>query len=154
MMPSTGLHGCHPSVSNRIFVDLRFSFGVRFGTGVTICLGPQETKVLVRSRWWLEDGGGLPSHWILSTQRLPSESLYVSDPKRLRSSSGHGGGWRTGVDFHHTGSFPHSVYRLSCPWGRDRSREFVSGSYSFPQHCMTYRLSVGGGVFTNLFLDW
>ncbi len=29
------------------------------------------------------------------------------------------------------------------------SREFVSGSYSFPQHCMPYRLSVGAGLFTN-----
>jgi hypothetical protein len=32
-----------------------------------------------------------------STRR--EESLYVSETKRLRSSSGHGGGWRTGVDF-------------------------------------------------------
>ncbi len=38
-----------------------------FGRGVTICLGDQETKVLVRSRWWLEGGDGLPAHWILST---------------------------------------------------------------------------------------
>jgi len=30
-------------------------------------------------------------------------------------------------------------------------REFVSGSYSFPQHCMSYRLSVGAGLFTNPF---
>ena len=72
------------------------------------------------------------------------------------------------MDFQHTGSFPHSVQRLSYPWGRDPwgpmgrdhgdvthgsrgSREFVSSSYSFPQHCMPYRLSVGAGLFTNLF---
>jgi hypothetical protein len=30
---------------------------------------------------------------------------------------------------------------------------FVSCPYSFPQHCMSYRLSVGTGLFTNL-LDW
>ena len=29
--------------------------------------------------------------------------------------------------------------------------EFVSCPYSFPQHCMPYRLSVGAGLFTNLF---
>jgi hypothetical protein len=34
------------------------------------------------------------------------------------------------------------------------SREFVSGSYSFPHHCMTDRVSVGEGLSTNLFLDW
>jgi hypothetical protein len=38
--------------------------------------------------------------------------------ERLRSSSGHGGGWRTGVDFQNTGFLPHSVQRLSFPWGR------------------------------------
>jgi hypothetical protein len=47
------------------------------------------------------------------------ESLYASDPTRLTSSSGHGGDWRTGVDFQHTGSFTHSVKHLSCPWGRE-----------------------------------
>ncbi len=31
------------------------------------------------------------------------------------------------------------------------SREFVSSSYSFPQHCMPCRISVGAGLFTNLF---
>jgi hypothetical protein len=31
-------------------------------------------------------------------------SLYVLETKRLRSSSGHGVDWRTGVDFQHTGS--------------------------------------------------
>jgi len=39
---------------------------------VTICLGDQETKVLVRSRCWLEDGGGLPAHWVIYTQRQVS----------------------------------------------------------------------------------
>jgi hypothetical protein len=29
--------------------------------------------------------------------------------------------------------------------------EFASSSYSFPQHCMNYRLSVGAGLFTNHF---
>jgi hypothetical protein len=46
-------------------------------------------------------------------------SLYVSEPKRLRSSSGDVVVWRTGVDFQHDGSFTHSVKFLSCPWGRD-----------------------------------
>ena len=84
------------------------------------------------------------------------ESLYVSEPKRLRSSSGHGGDWRTGVDFQRDGSFTHHSRRLSCPWGRDpwgTRNCFVSCPYSFPQHCMPYRLSVGAGLFTNL-LDW
>jgi hypothetical protein len=39
------------------------------------------------------------------------ESLYVSESKRLRSSSGHGGGWRTGVDFQHDGHL-HTVLRV------------------------------------------
>jgi hypothetical protein len=30
---------------------------------------------------------------------------------------------------------------------------FVSCPYSFPQHCMSYRLSVGAGLFINPFLD-
>ncbi len=59
------------------------------------------------------------------------------------------------MDFHHAGSFTHSALRLSCPWGRDpwgtRNISFVSCPYSFPQHCMSYRLSVGAGLFTNLF---
>jgi hypothetical protein len=84
------------------------------------------------------------------------ESLYVSESKRLRSSSGHGGGWRTGVDFQDAGSFTHSATSLSCPCGRDpwgtRNISFVICPYSFPHHCMTYRLSVGTGLFTNLFL--
>jgi hypothetical protein len=84
------------------------------------------------------------------------ESLYVSDPKRLRSSSGHGGGWKTGVDFQHAGSFTHSATRLSCPCGRDpwgtRTISFVICPYSFPHHCMTHRLSVGTGLITNIFL--
>ncbi len=41
---------------------------------------------------------------------------------------------------------------LSCPWGRDPEYSFVNSSYSFPQHCMSYRLSVGAGLLTNLFL--
>ncbi len=45
--------------------------------------------------------------------------LTVLETKRLRSSSGHGGGWRTGVDFQCAGSFTHRPTRLSCPWGRD-----------------------------------
>ncbi len=52
------------------------------------------------------------------------------------------------------GSFTHSARRLSCPWGRDpwgTRNCFVSCPYSFPQHCMPYRLSVGAGLFTNLF---
>jgi hypothetical protein len=36
---------------------------------VTICLGTQETKVLVRSRCWLEDGGGLSGRRVIYTQR-------------------------------------------------------------------------------------
>jgi hypothetical protein len=39
---------------------------------VTVCLGVQETKVLVRSRCWLEDGGGLPAHRVIYTQRQVS----------------------------------------------------------------------------------
>jgi hypothetical protein len=27
----------------------------------------KETKVLVRSRLWLEDVGGLPTHWVIDT---------------------------------------------------------------------------------------
>jgi hypothetical protein len=80
---------------------------------------------------------------------VQGESLYVSEPKRLRSSSGHGGDWRTGVDFQRAGSFTHSALRLSCPWGRDpwgTRNCFVSCPYSFPQHCMPYRLSVGAGL--------
>jgi hypothetical protein len=46
------------------------------------------------------------------------ESLYVSDPKRLRSSSVHGGGWRTGVDFQDTGSFTHNGLAI-----QERSRK-------------------------------
>ena len=52
------------------------------------------------------------------------------------------------------GSFTHSARRLSCPWGRDpwgTRNCFVSCPYSFPQHCMPYRLSVGAGLFTSLF---
>ncbi len=59
------------------------------------------------------------------------------------------------MDFQHAGSFTHNATRLSCPWGRDpwgtRNISFVSCPYSFPQHCMPYRLSVGAGLFTNLF---
>ena len=65
-------------------------------------------------------------------------SLYVSDPKRLRSSSGHGVGWRTGVDFQHTGSFTHSAKFLSYPGDVTHGGlgEFVSCPYFFPQHYM------------------
>ncbi len=35
-------------------------------------------------------------------------------------------------------------------WGT-RNISFVSCVYSFPQHCMPYRLSVAAGLFTNLF---
>ena len=42
--------------------------------------------------------------------------LHVSQTKRLRSSSGHGVDWRTGVNFQHPGSFTHNVKFLSCPW--------------------------------------
>ncbi len=55
-------------IHRSLLVDLRFSFGVRLDRGVTRCFGSQETKVLVRSRWWLEDGGGLPGHWVIDTQ--------------------------------------------------------------------------------------
>ena len=46
-------------------------------------------------------------------------SPYVSEPKRLRPSFGHGVDWRTGVDVQRAGSFTHSAKLLSCPWGRD-----------------------------------
>jgi hypothetical protein len=39
---------------------------------VTIRLGSQETKVLVRSRCWLEDGGGLPTRRVIYTQHKVS----------------------------------------------------------------------------------
>ncbi len=58
------------------------------------------------------------------------------------------------MDFQRAGSFTHSAPRLSCPWGRDpwgTRNCFVSCPYSFPQHCMPYRLSVGAGLFTSLF---
>jgi hypothetical protein len=54
------------------FVDMWFSFDVRLDRGVIICLGDQETKVLVRSRWWLEDGGGLPTHRVIYTHHQDS----------------------------------------------------------------------------------
>ena len=75
----------------------------------------QETKVLVRSRCWLEDG----------------------------------------VDFQCSGSFTHNNKLLSFPWERDpwgtRNITFVICPYSFPHHWMSYRISVGSGLFTNLF---
>ena len=46
-------------------------------------------------------------------------SPYVSVPTRLRSSSGHGVDWRTGLDVQRAGSFTHSAKLLSCPWGRE-----------------------------------
>jgi hypothetical protein len=55
-----------------LFVVWLLSFGVRLGRGVTICLGTQETKVLVRSWWWLEDGGGLPPRRVIYTERYAS----------------------------------------------------------------------------------
>ena len=80
-------------------------------------------------------------------------SSYVSGPTRLRSSSGHGVDWRTGVDFQHTGSFTHSP-KLQV-WGRDpwgtRNISFVSRPYFFPQNCMSCSLSVGTGLLNNLF---
>ena len=42
----------------------------------------------------------------------------------------------------------------SCTHGDVTHRgtgEFVSSSYSLPQNCMPYRLSVGAGLLTNLF---
>ena len=82
-------------------------------------------------------------------------SLYVSEPKRLRSSSGHGGGWRTGVDFQHAESFTHSSKILSCPWGRDPwgTRRVCELSVFLATALYALRLSVGAGLFTNLF-DW
>jgi hypothetical protein len=38
--------------------------------------------------------------------------------KGLRSSSGHGGDRRTGVDFQCAGSFTHRTKIRSYPWGR------------------------------------
>ncbi len=55
-------------------------------------------------------------------------SLYVSEPKRLRSSSGHGVGWRTGVVCELSVFLPTALYAL--------------------------RLSVGAGLFTNHLFDW
>ena len=44
-----------------------------FGAGgVAICLCAHETQVLVRSRCWLEDGGGLPARRVIYTQCQPS----------------------------------------------------------------------------------
>jgi hypothetical protein len=60
-----------------------------------------------------------------------------------------GWGWTSStLDPFHT-SF--SVCRAHGDVTHGGSREIVSGSYSFPQHCMSYRLSVGTGLFTNLF---
>ncbi len=83
-------------------------------------------------------------------------SLYVSEPKRLRSSSGHGVGWRTGVDFQHAGSFTHSAKFLSCPWGRDPwgTRRVCELSVFLPTALYALRLSVGAGLFTNHLFDW
>jgi hypothetical protein len=120
-------------------------------------------------------------------------SLYVSDPKRLRSSSGHGVvyyksikrelkkrciyecrcderlqtktkeftpsghgvGWRTGVDFQDAGSFTHSVKFLSCPWGRDPwgTRRVCELSVFLPTALYALRLSVGAGLFTHHLFD-
>ncbi len=63
-----------------------------------------------RTRWWLEDGGGLPARRVIYAQR----------------------------------------YASVVPMG-DPEYSFVSCPYSFPQHCMPYRLSVGAGLFSNLF---
>ena len=82
-------------------------------------------------------------------------SPYVSEPKRLRPSFGHGVDWRTGVDVQHAGSFTHSAKLLSCPWGRDpwgtRNISFVSRPYSFPQHCMPYGSPLEQGCYLIFF---
>jgi hypothetical protein len=82
-------------------------------------------------------------------------SLYVSETKRLRSSSGHGVGWRTGVDFQDAGSFTHNVKFLSCPWGRDPwgTRRVCELSVFLPTSLYVLRLSVGSGLFTNYLFD-
>ncbi len=80
-------------------------------------------------------------------------SLYISETKKLRSSSGHGVDWRTGVDFQYTGSFTHIVCRVHGDVTHGGLGGFVSYPYFFPQHRMSY-LSVGTGLFTNHFFDW
>ena len=78
-------------------------------------------------------------------------SPYVSVPTRLRSSSGYGVDWRTGVDLKYAGSFTHNDKLLSYPWGRDpwgtRNISFVSRPYSFPQHCMPYDSPLEQGCY-------
>ncbi len=73
-------------------------------------------------------------------------STYVSVTTRLRSSSGHGVEWRTGVDVQHAGSFTHSTKILSFPWRRDpwgtrNINQFVTGDDSVPSDS-TVRLVV------------
>jgi hypothetical protein len=75
-------------------------------------------------------GGGLSHHVLVQTLRKCRQSKknsenpiigrltlgvspYVSVSKRLRSSSGHGVDWRTGVDCQGSGSFTESVKLLS-----------------------------------------
>ena len=50
--------------------------------GVTICLGTQETEVLVRTLGCVEDGGGLPGHRVIYTQHQVSV-VPMGDPEGL-----------------------------------------------------------------------
>jgi hypothetical protein len=45
-----------------------------------MCLGVQETKVLVRSRCWLEDGGGLPGRRVIYTRAKFLSCPWGRDP--------------------------------------------------------------------------
>ena len=69
-----------------LFVDLCVQFCVQvFDTGgVTICLRTYETKFLVRSRCWLEDGGGLQTHWVIYKHHqasvVPMGTWLMGDP--------------------------------------------------------------------------
>ena len=75
---------------------------------------------------------------------------YVSESKRLRSSSGHGVDWRTGwtsITPGHIHTAP-NFCRVHGDVTHGETGGFVNSPYSFPQYCICYWLSVGTGLFT------